>query len=139
MRGGRMPLAGALAVTSGAVGIAAALLSLLSVGDMGMPMNPMMPAGSLPAWLLLVFGGVVLGNGVLLLAGVGIAARPQGGLMLFYGGLMVLVGWLMLGTDLFAMQMANLSALAMFGLGGLMVVSGIVMVAGKPMGERRPA
>lgn len=134
-----MPLAGALAVTSGAVGIAAAFLSLLSVGDMGTPMNPMMPAGSLPAWLLLVFGGVVLGNGVLLLAGVGIAARPQGGLMLFYGGLMVLVGWLMLGTDLFAMQMATLSALAMFGLGGLMVVSGIAMVAGKPMGERRLA
>ncbi len=134
-----MPLAGALAVTSGAVGIAAALLSFSSVGDMGMPTNPMLPAGSLPGWLLLVFSGVVLGNGILLIVGVGIAARPQGGLMLVYGGLMVLVGWLMLGTNLFAMQMANLSALSMFGLGGLMVVSGIVMVAGKPMGERRPA
>ena len=56
--------------------------------------------------------------------------------MLLYGGLMVLVGWLMLGTNLFAMQMATVSAVAMFGLGGLMVVSGIVMIAGRPMGER---
>ena len=126
-------------MASGAVGIAVALLSLISPDGMGMAMSPVTPAGSLPAGLLLAFSGIVLVNGILLIGGMGIGPRPQGGLMLFYGGLMVLVGWLMLGTDLFAMQMANLSALAMFGLGGLMVVSGIVMIAGKPMGERRPA
>ncbi|MEE9164090.1 MAG: hypothetical protein V3U17_04790 [Thermoplasmata archaeon] len=138
MRGRRMPLAGALAVTSGAVGIAAGLLSLPSAG-MDMPVDPMMAAASLPALLLLGFSGIVLVNGILLIVGVGVAARPQGGLMLLYGGLMVLVGWLMLGTNLFAMQMATVSAVAMFGLGGLMVVSGIVMMAGRPMGERPPA
>ncbi len=138
MRGRRMPLAGALTVTSGAVGIAAALLSFPSAG-MDMPVDPMMPAASLPALLLLGFSGIVLVNGILLIVGVGVAARPQGGLMLLYGGLMVLVGWLMLSTNLFAMQMATVSAVAMFGLGGLMVVSGIVMIAGRPMGERPPA
>ncbi len=138
MRGRKMPLAGALAVTSGAVGIAAALLSFPS-GGMGMPVDPMMPVASLPALLLLAFSGVVLVNGILLIVGVGVTARPQGGLMLVYGGLMVVVGWLMLGTNLFAMQMATPSAVAMFGLGGLMVVSGIIMIAGRPMRERRPA
>lgn len=139
MRGGRMPLAGALAVTSGAVGIAAALLSFPGGSDIGMPMTPMMPTGSLPAWLLLIFSGVVLVNGILLIVGVGMAPRPQGGLMLLYGGLMVLVGWLMVGTDLFMMQMAGVSAVAMFGLGGLMLVSGGLTVAPRRMGGRRPA
>ncbi len=106
---------------------------------MDMPVDPMMSAAALPALLLLGFSGVVLVNGILLIVGVGVAARPQGGLMLLYGGLMVLVGWLMLGTNLFAMQMANLSAAAMFGLGGLMLVSGVVMIAGRSMGERPPA
>lgn len=125
-----MPLGGALAVTSGAVGIAAALLSLAPSGDMGMSM---MPAASLPAVLLLIFSGIVLVNGILLIVGVGIRASHQGGLMLLYGGLMILVGALMAGTGLFAMQMADSSALAMFVLGGLMVVSGVVMVRRKPM------
>ncbi|MFQ6013220.1 MAG: hypothetical protein ACE5LS_06215 [Thermoplasmata archaeon] len=132
MRRMRMPLAGALAVASGATGIAAALLSLAPTGDMGMPTPPVVPAGSLPAVLLLIFGGIVLTNGILLLVGVGIGARPQGGLMLLYGILMVLVGALMAATNLFAMQMAAVSALAMFALGGLMVGSGVVMVAGRP-------
>ncbi|MFQ5918928.1 MAG: hypothetical protein ACE5I4_02625 [Thermoplasmata archaeon] len=134
MHGGRMPLAGALAVTSGAVGVAAALLAFPPGNGMGEPMNPMVPGGSLPSLLLLVFSGVVLVNGILLMVGVGLTARPQGGLMLFYGGLMVLVGALMVGTNLFAMQMAALSAFAMFGLGGLMLISGGLMIGERRMG-----
>lgn len=135
MRGGRMSLAGALAVTSGAVGIAAALPSLATSGEVGMPMSPMTSAVSVPALLLLVLSGVVLVNGILLIVGVGVGSRPQGGLMVLYGGLMVLVGALMIGTSLFAMPMAvvSASAAAMFGLGGLMAVSGAFMVARGPM------
>ncbi|MEE9592485.1 MAG: hypothetical protein V3W28_02765 [Thermoplasmata archaeon] len=130
MRGGSMPLAGALAVTSGAVGIAAALLSLPAVDGMDMPMTPVTQA--LPSILLLVFSGIVLVNGILLIVGTRIGPRPQGGLMVAYGAIMVLVGVLMAATSVFAMQMAVVSALAMFGLGGLMVVSGFVMFTGRP-------
>ncbi|MFQ5552219.1 MAG: hypothetical protein ACE5EW_00600 [Thermoplasmata archaeon] len=133
MREARMPLAGVLALTSGAVGMAAALLSLAPSGDMGMPMPPTMPAASLPAVLLLIFSGIVLVNGILLIVGLGIRASYQGGLMLLYGGLMILVGALMAATNLFAMQMAASSAVAMFILGGLMVVSGVIMTGRKTM------
>lgn len=120
-------------MTSGAVGVAAAVLSLAPAGDMGMPVPPTMAVGSFPAVLLIVFSVIVLINGILLVVGRGISLRPQGALMLLYGGLMFLVGGLMVGTNLFAMEMAAFSAVAMFALGGLMVVSGLVMVAGKPM------
>lgn len=131
MRGRGMPLAGALALTSGAVGVAAALVSLLGPRDMmGAPMTGVSP---LPAVLLLVFSGLVLLNGLLLVLGWQVAPGMQGGLMILYGVLMVLAGALMAGTPLFAMQGAPLSAAAMFGLGGLMVVSGSLMAAGRSM------
>lgn len=96
-------------------------------------MPPVMPAGALPGVLLLVFSGIILVNGILLIVGTRIRPRRQGGLMLVYGAVMILVGVLMAATSVFAMQMAIVSALAMSGLGGLMVVSGIVMLAGRPM------
>lgn len=131
MRAGSMPFAGALAVTSGAVGIAAALLSLPSADGMDMPMTPVTQA--LPSILLLVFSGIVLVHGILLIVGTRIGPRSQGGLMVVYGAIMVLVGVLMAATSVFPMQMAVVSALAMFGLGGLMVVSGFIMFAGRSM------
>ena len=91
MNGDRMPLAGVLAVTSGAVGLAAGFLSFPVGGQMGSPMDPM-AASPLPPTLLVVFSAVVLINGLLLIVGRGFAPRPQGGLMLLYGGLMILVG-----------------------------------------------
>lgn len=118
-------------MTSGAVGMAAALLGLLQVGDM--MAGPTMMAGPLPSLLLFAFGAVVFVNGLFLIGGKAMAPRQQGGLMLLYGALMVVVGLLMAGTSLFAMPMATPSAVAMFVLGGLMVVSGSLMTAGKPM------
>jgi hypothetical protein len=102
---------------------------------MGMTMTPVSPAEFLPATLLLIFSGIILVNGILLIVGTRIGPRPQGGLMLAYGAIMILVGVLMAATSVFAMQMSIVSALAMFGLGGLMVVSGVVMFTGRPMAE----
>jgi uncharacterized membrane protein HdeD (DUF308 family) len=82
-----------------------------------------------PALLLLSFGVLLLVNGTFLILGVSIPMRSQGGGMLLYGALMIVVGTLMAVTNLFPMTMGMLSAVVMYLFGGLMMVSGALMVA----------
>lgn len=119
---------GTVAVLSGLTAVLAAALSLQRIGQMpGMP--PMAAMDPLPAALLLGLGLVVLVNGTLLLLGVRIPMRPQGGAMVVYGLLMALVGVLMLTLDLFRMDLAFLSALLMLLFGGVMMGLGFWMAS----------
>lgn len=122
----RPALSGVLALASGLTAVVAALLSLPTDG-MTPPMG-MEPASPLPAYGLLAFGALIVVNGGLLLARVGIPMRPQGGVMIGYGLLMVLVGALMGFTSTFAMEMAMVSSWLMYVFGGLMVLSGALML-----------
>lgn len=118
-----------LAVVSGLVAVLAASVSLMGETP-GMGVTGPDP---LLAYLLLTLGVVVLANGVLMLL-LTIPMRAQGAAMLLYGILMILAGTSMTFTNLFAMEMSLPSAMAMYVLGALMVVSGRLMIVGKMTG-----
>lgn len=90
---------------------------------------------NLSSWTvgLYVFGGVVVLTGILGITSIGTRwMETFGGLMLAYGAIMIVIGWLMYPIPM--MVGATLSSIGMFAVGILMIASGTFMSLKPGMG-----
>lgn len=88
----------------------------------------LMAAPGLFSWTvgLYVFGGAVVLTGILGITSIGMRwVETFGGLMLAYGAIMMVIGWLMYPIPM--MVGATLSSIGMFAVGILMIASGTLM------------